>query len=415
MASQCILYNSDDLAKTAQAYHEAANGFAAAKSTFVQTGASNPGFGLFMMALYPPYIACKAATQGYLGNIGQMAEKLSTALQGASEDSQQVECDCQDQIDNLQKQIDEHNKRLTALENNQHTGTSTDSNMGDGGEAGTGSGGYGGGGGYSGGGGTGGYSGGGGGGSADSSDTSGMQGISTPAQSSPADTSTSVDDGAQTSYAPIDTANGTGAGTQHGAGTTDTQHGTDSNTQNGTGTNGTMPPADQKTKDTVNTIGLDANGDAKDDYSLNLADGNTHATALEDGSVKLSRQDASSMPMPPGTNAGKPDSSFSIDANNDGKDDVSMAPDTGADARISIFEKDDSKYAAIDFDNDGDYDAAVRIGDSEAAREAIRRETEESVWQGIASRDPLGRSADELKSLYQDRDIVELPQRTEIK
>ena len=345
MASQCILYNPDDLAKTAQAYQEASNGFATAKSAFVKTGAGNPGFGLFMMALYPPYIACKIATQGYLGNIGQMAEKLSTALQGASEDSQQVECKCQDRIDNLQKQIDEHGERLTALENKQH-----DSDVIGGGAGGTGT--VGGGGVV------------GGGGSADSSGASGMHSIS---------------------------------GTRQGAGAADA-----------------VQPTDQKTKDTINTVGIDTNGDAKDDYSLNLTGGDIHATVLEDGSIKLSKRDSASVPMPPGANAGK-SGSFSIDADHDGKDDVSMTPDAGADARISIFDKDDSKYAAIDFDNDGDYDAAVRIGDSEMAREAMRKETEESVWRSIVAKDPLGRTADELKSLYQDRDIVELPQRSEIK
>lgn len=378
MASQCILYNPDDLAKTAQAYQEASNGFATAKSAFVKTGAGNPGFGLFMMALYPPYIACKIATQGYLGNIGQMAEKLSTALQGASEDSQQVECKCQDRIDNLQKQIDEHGERLTALENKQH-----DSDVIGGGAGGTGT--VGGGGVV------------GGGGSADSSGASGVHSISTPAQGSSADTSTGETDDARTSYAPIATANGAGSGTRQGAGAADA-----------------VQPTDQKTKDTINTVGIDTNGDAKDDYSLNLTGGDIHATVLEDGSIKLSKRDSASVPMPPGANAGK-SGSFSIDADHDGKDDVSMTPDAGADARISIFDKDDSKYAAIDFDNDGDYDAAVRIGDSEMAREAMRKETEESVWRSIAAKDPLGRTADELKSLYQDRDIVELPQRSEIK
>lgn len=234
MASQCILYNPDDLAKTAQAYQEASNGFATAKSAFVKTGAGNPGFGLFMMALYPPYIACKIATQGYLGNIGQMAEKLSTALQGASEDSQQVECKCQDRIDNLQKQIDEHGERLTALENKQH-----DSDVIGGGAGGTGT--VGGGGVV------------GGGGSADSSGASGMHSISTPAQGSSADTSTGETDDARTSYAPIATANGAGSGTRQGAGAADA-----------------VQPTDQKTKDTINTVGIDTNGDAKDDYSLNL-------------------------------------------------------------------------------------------------------------------------------------------------
>ncbi len=368
MASQRIVYNPDDLAQTAQAYQQAADGFATAKSAFVETGSDNPGFGLFMMALYPSYTSCKIATQGYLGNIGQMTEKLSTALQGASEDSQQVECDCQDQIAKLQKRIDEQDDRLTALENGQNGGIV-------GGASGTV----------------------GGGGSSGSSGTSGMYGISTPTQETSTDTSTRETNDAWTSYAPITTTNEGGSDTQHSGSTADA-------TQS----------ADRKTDGTTSTIGFDANGDAEDDYSLNLTEGDTQATVLEDGSIKLSKRDSPSISMPSGTNAGKTNS-FSVDADHDGVDDVSITPDVNADARISIFDKDGSRYAAIDFDHDGDYDAAVRIGDSEAAREAMRRETEESIWQSIAAKDPLNRTVDELKALYQDRDIVELPERSEIK
>ena len=46
-----------------------------------------------------------------------------------------------------------------------------------------------------------------------------------------------------------------------------------------------------------------------------------------------------------------------------------MNSDSGANARFSVYEDEDSRYVALDYDNDGDYDVAVRVGDSEAARE----------------------------------------------
>ncbi|MBT1174551.1 hypothetical protein JS530_03335 [Bifidobacterium sp. LC6] len=168
--------------------------------------------------------------------------------------------------------------------------------------------------------------------------------------------------------------------------------------------------------DTTNTVGLDTNGDTDDDYSVNLTEGNTHATINDDGSVTLSKQDVPTVPLPPGasTSATNKGNSFTVDTNHDGRDDVALTPDAGDDSRISVFEDGDSQYAAIDFDNDGDYDAAVRIGDSEAAYEKIQQEAEASVWEEISRNDPLGRSVEELQALYADRDIMSLPEQTEI-
>lgn len=154
-------------------------------------------------------------------------------------------------------------------------------------------------------------------------------------------------------------------------------------------------------------------GNAKDDYSLNLIDGNTHAVIGADGSVILTKRDNSTIPMP--SDASKTGSaSFDLDVDNDGVDDVSMNSDSGANARFSVYEDEDSRYVALDYDNDGDYDVAVRVGDSEAAREAMRKQAEDEAWQSIAAKDPLGRTADELRALYEDRETIQLPERTTI-
>ena len=396
MAGQCICCNPQDLKHTASAYNEAASGFNQAKSAFEKSGTSNPGFGLFMMLLYPAYTVCKMSTQGYLGNIGQMSERLSSALKSTSEISEDTENQLRQMILDLHKQVEEQDQRITELEHHQDGGSGGGS-AGGGGYTGGGAagGGYGSGGSSSGGGAT---------GAADSTD---KQPITAPSVSSATDaisgTHASTGSDTNSAHAPIrDT------GKEDAA--------SDIGTRNDSqmGRIGTVPLPNQTTKDTISTIGLDVDGDASDDYSLNLTNGNTHAVVGEDGSITLSRRDGSSVPLPPGAQERK--SSFlTVDANHDGVDDIAFTPDTGADARISVFEQGDSQYMAIDADNDGDYDVVARVGDSEAAYEAMRERAEESAWQSIASKDPLGRTADELRALYQDRDVVELPERSEIR
>ena len=403
MAGQCICCNPQDLKNTASAYNEAASGFNQAKSAFEKSGTSNPGFGLFMMLLYPAYTVCKMSTQGYLGNIGQMSERLSSALKSTSEISEDTENQLRQMILDLRKQVEEQDQRITELEHHQD-GDSDGGNYSGGGSAG--------GGGYTGGGAAGGGYGSGGSGSGSGAtgiaDSTDKQSINVPSVSSATDAisgahaSTGSDTGS--AREPIRDTGKEDAASDIGGTRNDSQ----------IGQIDTVPLPNQTTKDTISTIGLDVDGDASDDYSLNLTNGNTHAVVGEDGSVTLSKQDGSSVPLPPGAQEGKNDF-LTVDANHDGIDDIAFTPDTGADARISVFEQGDSQYMAIDADNDGDYDVVARVGDSEAAYEVMRERAEESAWQSIASKDPLGRTADELRALYQDRDVVELPERSEIR
>lgn len=403
MAGQCICCNPQDLKSTAGAYNEAASGFNQAKSAFEKSGTSNPGFGLFMMLLYPAYTVCKMSTQGYLGNIGQMSERLSSALKSTSEISEDTENQLRQMILDLRKQVEEQDQRITELEHHQD-GDSDGGNYSGGGSAG--------GGGYTGGGAAGGGYGSGGSGSGSGAtgiaDSTDKQSINVPSVSSATDAisgahaSTGSDTGS--AREPIRDTGKEDAASDIGGTRNDSQ----------IGQIDTVPLPNQTTKDTISTIGLDVDGDASDDYSLNLTNGNTHAVVGEDGSVTLSKQDGSSVPLPPGAQEGKNDF-LTVDANHDGIDDIAFTPDTGADARISVFEQGDSQYMSIDADNDGDYDVVARVGDSEAAYEAMHERAEESAWQSIASKDPLGRTADELRALYQDRDVVELPERSEIR
>lgn len=403
MAGQCICCNPQDLKNTASAYNEAASGFNQAKSAFEKSGTSNPGFGLFMMLLYPAYTVCKMSTQGYLGNIGQMSERLSSALKSTSEISEDTENQLRQMILDLRKQVEEQDQRITELEHHQD-GDSDGGNYSGGGSAG--------GGGY-----TGGGAAGGGYGSGGSGSGSGATGIadSTDKQSINVPSVSSATDAISGAHASTGSDTGSAREPIRDTGKEDAASdivGTRNDSQ--IGQIDTVPLPNQTTKDTISTIGLDVDGDASDDYSLNLTNGNTHAVVGEDGSVTLSKQDGSSVPLPPGAQEGKNDF-LTVDANHDGIDDIAFTPDTGADARISVFEQGDSQYMAIDADNDGDYDVVARVGDSEAAYEAMHERAEESAWQSIASKDPLGRTADELRALYQDRDVVELPERSEIR
>ena len=94
----CICCDPEGLSKTAEAYRKAASQFNQAKSAFVKTKSGNPGFGLFMAALYPAYMRCKSATQGYLGNIGQMTERISAALKKTSDDGGDTETEIKETL-----------------------------------------------------------------------------------------------------------------------------------------------------------------------------------------------------------------------------------------------------------------------------------------------------------------------------
>ena len=60
---------------------------------------------------------------------------------------------------------------------------------------------------------------------------------------------------------------------------------------------------------------------------MNLTEGGTHASINDDGSVTLSKQDSSTVPLPPGSgnNSANKGNSFTVDADNDGRDDIGSA------------------------------------------------------------------------------------------
>ncbi|MDB1502041.1 hypothetical protein PL970_07110 [Bifidobacterium adolescentis] len=355
-----------------------------AKAQFVSAG--TPNFGLILKCLEPAYEAAKQSTQEYLANVETMLKLIASAIQGTVEDSTTTEEEILEALKKILQLLQQVDDKLDSSD--PHNARSE------------GNGGIGGNSGY------GGSFGNGGGSRADSLQSKQYQ---------PVDQFNGRSDGgSEAAGSPASSATGSGA---MASGSQEFGH-----DQKKTTSDGARDAAESNTYPIFNevplpprptTIGLDVDGNAKDDYSLNLTDGNTHAVIGADGSVTLTKRDNSTIPMP--SDASKTGSaSFDLDADNDGVDDVSMNSDSGANARFSVYEDEDSRYVALDYDNDGDYDVAVRVGDSEAAREAMRKQAEDEAWQSIAAKDPLGRTADELRALYEDRETIQLPERTTI-
>lgn len=384
MSSSCICVDPSDLETSAKNYEQAAQQFAMAKAQFVSAG--TPNFGLILKCLEPAYEAAKQSTQEYLANVETMLKLIASAIQGTVEDSTTTEEEILEALKKILQLLQQVDDKLDSSD--PHNARSE------------GNGGIGGNSGY------GGRFGNGGGSRADSLQSKQYQ---------PVDQFNGRSDGgSEAAGSPASSATGSGAMASESQ-----EFGHD---QKKTTSDGACDTAESNTYPIFNevplpprptTIGLDVDGNAKDDYSLNLTDGNTHAVIGADGSVTLTKRDNSTIPMP--SDASKTGSaSFDLDADNDGVDDVSMNSDSGANARFSVYEDEDSRYVALDYDNDGDYDVAVRVGDSEAAREAMRKQAEDEAWQSIAAKDPLGRTADELRALYEDRETIQLPERTTI-
>ncbi|PAU68909.1 hypothetical protein [Bifidobacterium criceti] len=415
-------------------YGSASHEFMATTGAFNQN--EDPNFGLVLQMFRPMYMSAKECTSGYLSNIGQVLTYLQGAINGAQQDFTNNENAIIEYLKSIQDKLDDIDDKLDEL---------GDPQGGNGGAGGTVGGGGGGsvGGGVSGGSGGGGYAGGGasGGGTGhdaqedDRYEGSVSQGTGTiDADASGAGTASgtptandSADMGAEDGSTGDDRTAGSvnpGTGTippDRDASTADggagTAPGTDGSTKTDsdglTGMDGTgIDGRPGNPRDGINTIGLDVSGDAQDEYSLNLTDGNTHAVMEADGSIRLSKTDTdtTAIPLPDGMQP-KDASTFTLDANNDGINDLAMTPDMAADSRISVYEEGDSQFAAVDFDNDGDYDAVMRVGESAAARAQAQQNAMAAAWEQIASNDPLGRSPEELQALFLDRDITRLPER----
>ncbi|KFI63900.1 hypothetical protein [Bifidobacterium cuniculi] len=402
MVTSPIYINPTDLTAVAQSLSGSASSISSVKGEFSASGSG--GIGYLFQNIKANYDQTKQGTVQYLGSIAQMLTTLSSSVSGAVEEKESAEQEAVDILRKILESVESMESKLDKQGN-----CSGDSGTGGGGGGTSNPGGYGGGGGgsYGGGGSSGGGgSYGGGGGSAGGGSGTSSVGTGTPAPSvnlDDYDAERRLQSGTGAAAATPDTSNlasmpAGGAGTLSGTQQPTNGVAVDSSSQ----ATSSALPADQ-----TNTVGLDANGDATDDFSLNLTNGGTHATVGADGSITLTK-DATDMAMP--DRLQESGQFFTLDANGDGFDDIHLSPQAGDDVRLSIYEQEDSQYAAIDFDNDGDYDAVVRTADSAAETERIRQEAEATVWNRIAQDDPLGRSGEELAALFEDRDVLTIPE-----
>lgn len=313
MSSSCICVDPSDLETSAKNYEQAAQQFAMAKAQFVSAG--TPNFGLILKCLEPAYEAAKQSTQEYLANVEAMLKLIASAIQGTVEDSTTTEEEILEALKKILQLLQQVDDKLDSSD--PHNARSE------------GNGGIGGNSGY------GGSFGNGGGSRADSLQSKQYQ---------PVDQFNGRSDGgSEAAGSPASSATGSGA---MASGSQEFGH-----DQKKTTSDGARDAAESNTYPIFNevplptrptTIGLDVDGNAKDDYSLNLTDGNTHAVIGADGSVTLTKRDNSTIPMP--SDASKTGSaSFDLDVDNDGVDDVSMNSDSGANARFSVYEDEDSR------------------------------------------------------------------------
>jgi hypothetical protein len=115
-----------------------------------------------------------------------------------------------------------------------------------------------------------------------------------------------------------------------------------------------------------------------------------------------------------------------VDADGNGKVDATLALDEDQQARLSFGRDDQGRYMSVDFDHDGDVDFTSRPDggaggagidggtDGGGASDAVgtqpvdaEEQAMNEAWEHIASEDPLGRSAEELRQQFEDRDIVD--------
>ncbi|KAB7788990.1 hypothetical protein [Bifidobacterium leontopitheci] len=201
------------------------------------------------------------------------------------------------------------------------------------------------------------------------------------------------------------------------------------------------------TDDSGNRIDVDSDGDSQTDYSITMQDGvdlNAEATR-QNGQTSLNiTPDRTGASQWGNVTEGDKAGDFNIDTNGDGKADSTLHVDKGQKSQISFSEDENGKYVSVDFDHDGDADFSYRVEDDsdasiddtaagtddgtsddagqwegsmvderfrqpvygEEARFGDDDQALDDAWAEIAKNDPLGRSAEELRKQFEERDIV---------
>ena len=384
---------SDDILVSKSALTTLSHGYNDAASSFTSIGFGlenkqlDPSFGLVLQSVKPAYDAAKSNTLDYLSSLGSlmstMAQDITDAIAAYSDNDQQI----MDRIAELQSRIDalEQQYNQSSGQGGTSGGGGTQTNPGYSG-------------GYTGGGYTGGGYGGGGGGSWGGGPYTNQQNFQMPAYPSYTPSTevpvADVDsyDGYDDDLMDIDSS----VGMDIGGPTSRPDESFDI----------PMPPSSSHDGQTIRPDGsddtsrvrLDLDGDGEDELILDLDDG-------QDAGVRIgTSEDGDRYVQVDFDGDGTPEATFVTDG--DDADDAGISDDAQSEDAT------DGENAVDAGESDDDAADVEETVDSETGMtdEAIAEKAEEQAWQIIADTDPLHRTVEELKELFDRREPVEVPE-----
>lgn len=389
-----LYYDSDSLGDLSDTLRDAGASFSGIANKFRDN--PNPSFGwVFNWLVADGYNSAKQSTVNYADNVSAIFSALASKVDEAKSMMNQLEQTNIDKINKLSSRVEDVNDRFST----HHTGS------GDGG----------------------------GGGVANVTAAGGSVSIGDVTAQGGSSSSMTGDVNGNVQIPPYDDEPMPGdIGYQDN---TDVKTDIDADINTGAGTNASTGD------DTL--LDIDSDGDNQADYGIQMKDGvDLNAQVSADGGQTQLGLTANRRDQWGNVSNGDKVGDFNIDTDGDGKADASMHVDKGQKSQLSFGEDTDGRYVSVDFDHDGDADFTYRVDDDEtdggagagsdngadsdgenggdsadSAGNAEGHESEygqsetddqavDNAWQEIAKNDPLGRSAEELRRQFEDRDVI---------
>ena len=389
-----LYYDSDSLGDLSDTLRDAGASFSGIANKFRDN--PNPSFGwVFNWLVADGYNSAKQSTVNYADNVSAIFSALASKVDEAKSMMNQLEQTNLDKINKLSSRVEDVNDRFST----HHTGS------GDGG----------------------------GGGVANVTAAGGSVSIGDVTAQGGSSSSTTGDVNGNVQIPPYDDEPMPGdIGYQDN---TDVKTDIDADINTGAGTNASTGD------DTL--LDIDSDGDNQADYGIQMKDGvDLNAQVSADGGQTQLGLTANRRDQWGNVSNGDKVGDFNIDTDGDGKADASMHVDKGQKSQLSFGEDTDGRYVSVDFDHDGDADFTYLVDDDEtdggagagsdngadsdgenggdsadSAGNAEGHESEygqsetddqavDNAWQEIAKNDPLGRSAEELRRQFEDRDVI---------
>lgn len=390
-----LYYDGDQLNEVAKTFSDAATKFSGTVDDF--RGNEAPSFGLFFQWLSPMYQTAKEQTVNYVDDMSAIFGAMSSKVEDAVRTMDELEQNNKDRLDKISSRIDDVDTTL-----NQHTTSYGGDDGGDGGSDGVddtkpepivephvptggGSGGNGGDGGNGGNGGSG----------------TTYQPVQPVEQTDGSDRDRYVRSDDDDEPMPGD------IGYQEPS--TDSRGDDTGDKSADDGNDDRIDVDSSSTPSTDGMIDVDLDGDGTVDYGIRMEDGtNLDATITDtDGKRQMGltpersqwgtvRQDGKT-------------GDFNIDADGDGTTDATLHVDDGQQAGLTFGDDAQGRYVSVDFDHDGDADFTYRVpGDTppEFGHTQAERQALDEAWEQIAANDPLGRTAEELRRQFEERDVI---------